>query len=72
MTGLEIAAVLGASLLGAFVKSVTGMGYPLLAIPLLTLVLVPVLYRLVEAGKQRRAARREERITRLAAARQGR
>ncbi|ALU40449.1 hydrogenase expression protein [Kocuria flava] len=39
---------------------------------LLTLVLVPVLYRLVEAGKQRRAARREERISRLAAARQGR
>jgi uncharacterized membrane protein YfcA len=39
VTGLEIAAVLGASLLGAFVKSVTGMGYPLLAVPLLTLVL---------------------------------
>lgn len=39
MTGPEIAAVLGASLLGAFVKSVTGMGYPLLAVPLLSLVL---------------------------------
>jgi uncharacterized protein len=39
VTGAEIAAVLGASLLGAFVKSVTGMGYPLLAVPLLTLVL---------------------------------
>ena len=37
MTGAEIAAVLGASLLGAFVKSVTGMVYPLLAVPLLTL-----------------------------------
>lgn len=39
MTGPELAAVLGASLLGAFVKSVTGMGYPLLAVPLLSLVL---------------------------------
>lgn len=39
MTGAEIAAVLGASLLGAFVKSVTGMGYPLLAVPLLTLAI---------------------------------
>lgn len=39
MTGFEIAVVLGASLLGAFVKSVTGMGYPLLAVPLITLVL---------------------------------
>jgi uncharacterized protein len=39
VTGAQIAAVLGASLLGAFVKSVTGMGYPLLAVPLLTLVL---------------------------------
>ncbi len=39
MTGVEIAVVLGASLLGAFVKSVTGMGYPLLAVPLITLVL---------------------------------
>lgn len=37
MTGTEIAIVLGASLLGAFVKSVTGMGYPLLAVPLITL-----------------------------------
>lgn len=39
MTGAEIAAVLAASALGAFVKSVTGMGYPLLAVPLLSLVL---------------------------------
>lgn len=37
MSGTEIAIVLGASLLGAFVKSVTGMGYPLLAVPLITL-----------------------------------
>lgn len=37
MTGAEIAVVLGASLLGAFVKSVTGMGYPLVAVPLITL-----------------------------------
>lgn len=39
MTGAEIAIVLGASLLGAFVKSVTGMGYPLIAVPLITLAL---------------------------------
>ncbi|MCB0958279.1 MAG: sulfite exporter TauE/SafE family protein [Acidimicrobiales bacterium] len=39
MTGAEIAVVLGASLLGAFVKAVTGMGYPVIAIPLITLVL---------------------------------
>lgn len=39
MTGAEIALVLGASLLGAFVKSVTGMGYPLLAVPLIALAL---------------------------------
>lgn len=39
MTGAEIAVVLGASLVGAFVKSVTGMGYPLLAVPLLAVVL---------------------------------
>lgn len=39
MSGAEIAVVLGASLLGAFVKSVTGMGYPLLAVPLIALVL---------------------------------
>jgi len=39
VTGAEIAAVLGASLLGAFVKSVTGMGYPLLAVPLLSLAI---------------------------------
>lgn len=37
VTGAEIAVVLGASLLGAFVKSVTGMGYPLLAVPIITL-----------------------------------
>ena len=39
MTGAEIALVLGASLLGAFVKSVTGMGYPLLAVPIIALAL---------------------------------
>ncbi len=39
MTGAEIAVVLGASLLGAFVKSITGMGYPLIAVPIITLVL---------------------------------
>lgn len=39
MTGAEIAVVLCASLVGAFVKSVTGMGYPLLAVPLITLAL---------------------------------
>lgn len=39
MSGAEIAVVLGASLLGAFVKSVTGMGYPLLAVPLIALAL---------------------------------
>lgn len=39
MTGAEIAVVLGASLVGAFVKSVTGMGYPVIAVPLITLVL---------------------------------
>lgn len=39
MTGAEIAVVLGASLLGAFVKSITGMGYPLIAVPLITLAL---------------------------------
>lgn len=39
VTGAEIAVVLGASLLGAFVKAVTGMGYPLIAVPLITLVL---------------------------------
>ena len=37
MTGVEIAVVLAASLVGALVKSVTGMGYPLLAVPLITL-----------------------------------
>lgn len=31
--------MLGASLLGAFVKSITGMGYPLIAVPLITLAL---------------------------------
>jgi hypothetical protein len=39
VSGAEIAVVLGASLLGAFVKSVTGMGYPLLAVPLIALAL---------------------------------
>lgn len=39
MTGAEIAVVLGASLLGAFVKSVTGLGYPLLAVPLIAVAL---------------------------------
>lgn len=39
MSGFEVAVVLGASLLGAFVKSVTGMGYPLLAVPVITLAL---------------------------------
>lgn len=39
MTGAEIAVVLGASLLGAFIKSITGMGYPLIAVPLITLAL---------------------------------
>ena len=39
VTGAEIAIVLGASLLGTFVKAVTGMGYPVIAIPLITLVL---------------------------------
>lgn len=39
MSGAEIAIVLGASLVGAFIKSVTGMGYPLIAVPLITLVL---------------------------------
>jgi uncharacterized membrane protein YfcA len=39
MTGTEILVVLGASMLGAFVKSITGMGYPLIAVPLITLAL---------------------------------
>lgn len=39
MTGIEIAVVVGASLLGAFVKSITGMGYPLIAVPLITIAL---------------------------------
>lgn len=39
MTGAEIAIVIGGSLVGAFVKSVTGMGYPLVAVPLITLAL---------------------------------
>lgn len=39
MTGTEIAIVVGASLLGALVKSITGMGYPLIAVPLITLAL---------------------------------
>lgn len=36
MSGLDLLAVALASLVGAFVKSVTGMGYPLIAIPVLT------------------------------------
>lgn len=39
MSGAEIAVVLGASLLGAFVKSVTGLGYPVIAVPIIALVL---------------------------------
>lgn len=39
MTAATITLILGASLVGAFVKSVTGMGYPVLAIPLITLAL---------------------------------
>ncbi len=39
VTGAEIAIVLGASVLGAFVKSITGMGYPLIAVPIITLAL---------------------------------
>ena len=35
----SLAIVVGASLLGSFVKAVTGMGYPLIAVPLLTLAL---------------------------------
>lgn len=37
MTGAELVLVVLASLVGSFVKSVTGMGYPLVAIPFLTL-----------------------------------
>lgn len=39
MTGGELLVVVAASALGAFVKGVTGMGYPLLAVPLLALVI---------------------------------
>lgn len=39
MSGAQIAVVVGVSLLGAFVKSVTGMGYPLLAVPVIALAL---------------------------------
>jgi uncharacterized protein len=39
VTLTEVAIVVVASLVGAFVKSVTGMGYPLLAVPLITLAL---------------------------------
>ena len=35
---LELAVVVGASAVGALVKGVTGMGYPIIAIPLLALV----------------------------------
>ena len=39
MTGADIAVVLVASLVGAFVKSITGMGYPLIAVPIISLAL---------------------------------
>ncbi len=39
MSGTQIAVVVFASLLGAMVKSVAGMGYPVLAVPLIALVL---------------------------------
>lgn len=39
MTGGQLLVVVLASLAGATVKSVTGMGYPVLAVPLITLVL---------------------------------
>ena len=39
MSGLDLGIVAVVSLAGAFVKSVTGMGYPLIAIPVLTLLL---------------------------------
>ena len=38
MTELELLAVAGVSFAGSFVKSITGMGYPMLAIPVLSLV----------------------------------
>jgi uncharacterized membrane protein YfcA len=37
MNGFELTVILAASFLGMFVKSVTGMGYPLFAIPLISL-----------------------------------
>lgn len=37
MSGTQILVVLAASVLGSFVKAVTGMGFPLLAVPLATL-----------------------------------
>ena len=39
VTGGELLLVVAASALGAFVKGVTGMGYPLLAVPLLALAI---------------------------------
>lgn len=39
MTPAQIAVVVGASLLGAAVKSVTGLGYPVIAVPLIAIVL---------------------------------
>lgn len=39
MTGTQLLVVVLASLMGATVKSVTGMGYPVLAVPLIALVL---------------------------------
>jgi uncharacterized membrane protein YfcA len=39
LTGVEIAIIVAGSVLGGFVKGVTGMGYPLVAVPLITLAL---------------------------------
>ena len=39
MTPFEWSVVIGASVLGMFVKAVTGMGYPLFAIPLISLAI---------------------------------
>ena len=39
LTAVEIAVIVGAVLVGAFVKSVTGMGFPLVAIPVMSLFL---------------------------------
>ena len=39
MSEVDIAIVLAASLAGAFIKSITGMGYPVVAVPLIALAL---------------------------------